>query len=137
MVRTILAVIGGLVAWAVVATLLDIGLRLALPGYREAEPALAFTLAMKLSRLTLAVIASLAAGATVGTIAPASRWAPWIAGLIMLALFLPEHIRIWSLLPVWYHLFFLVTLAPLVALGARMKLGRSAGRGIAPGTAPA
>jgi len=128
MVRTILAVIGGLVAWGVVATLLDIGLRLALPGYHAAEATLAFTLVMKLARLTLAVIASLAAGAAIGRVAPASRAAPWIAGLIMLALFLPEHIRIWPLLPVWYHLFFLITLAPLVALGARLRGNRSGDR---------
>jgi hypothetical protein len=36
----------------------------------------------------------------------------------MLALFTPVHIQIWSRLPVWYHLFFLGTLAPLAALGA-------------------
>ncbi|MBV9883530.1 MAG: hypothetical protein JO276_11020 [Sphingomonadaceae bacterium] len=127
--RTILAVIGGLVAWALVATVLDIGLRLALTGYHAAEATLAFTLTMKLARLTLAAIASLAAGAVIGAIAPSSRLAPWIAGAIMLALFLPEHIRIWPLLPVWYHLFFLITLAPLVVLGARLRLKRSdAGR---------
>jgi len=137
MVRTILAVIGGLVAWALVATLLDIGLRLALPGYREAEPALAFTLAMKVARLSLAVIASLAAGAKVGAIAPASRLAPWLVGLIALAIFLPEHIRIWSSLPVWYHLFFLVTLAPLVALGARLRLHGSGDRRSEAPAAPA
>ena len=131
--RTILAVIGGLVAWALVATLLDIGLRLALPGYREVEPALAFTLVMKIARLSLAVVASLAAGAAVRAIAPASRLAPWVTGLVMLALFLPEHIRIWPLLPVWYHLFFLITLAPLVALGARLNLR---GRGAAGQPAP-
>ena len=116
--RTILAVVGGLVAWALVATLLNIGVRLALPGYSEAEPALAFTLAMKIARLSLAILASLAAGATAKSIAPASRAAPWVVGFIMLALFLPVHISIWSRLPVWYHLFFLVTLAPAVALGA-------------------
>ena len=121
MVRTILAVIGGLVAWALVATLLDIGLRLALPGYHAAEATLAFTLTMKLARLTLAVLTSLAAGMATRAIAPASRLAPWLVGLIMLAFFLPVHISIWPLLPVWYHLFFLVTLAPLVALGARLR----------------
>ena len=125
MVWTILAVIGGLVAWAFVATLLDIGLRLALPGYREAEPLLAFTLTMMVARLTLAVITSLAAGMVTRAIAPASRLAPWLVGLIVLALFLPVHISIWPRLPVWYHLFFLVTLVPLVALGARLRLRRS------------
>ena len=116
--RTILAIVGGLVAWMLVATLLNIGVRLALPGYSEAEPLLAFTLVMKIARLSLAILASLAAGAAARSIAPASRAAPWIVGFIMLALFLPVHISIWPRLPVWYHLFFLVTLAPAVALGA-------------------
>jgi hypothetical protein len=120
--RIVLAVIGGLVAWTLVATVLDIGLRYALPGYREAEPALAFTLAMKIARLSLAVIASLAAGVTARAIAPSSNLAPWLIGLVALAIFLPEHIRIGPRLPLWYHLFFLVTLAPLVALGARVRL---------------
>ena len=118
--RTILGVLGGLVTWTIVVTLLDIGLRFVLPGYRAAEPALAFTLTMKIARLTEAVIASLAAGAAVRAIAPTSTWAPWIVGLIAVAIFLPEHIRIWDRLPVWYHLFFLVTLAPFAALGARI-----------------
>jgi hypothetical protein len=30
----------------------------------------------------------------------------------------PEHIRLWDKFPVWYHLTFLITLAPLLALGA-------------------
>jgi hypothetical protein len=118
MVRTILAVVGGVAAWALVATLLNIGLRLALPGYSEAEPLLAFTLGMKVGRLALAIIASLAAGAVARAIAPASKAAPWAVGLVMLALFLPIHVQIWSRLPIWYHLFFLLTLAPSVPLGA-------------------
>lgn len=123
--RTILAIVGGLMAWTLVASLLDIGLRHMLPGYAQAEPTLALTLTMKIARLSIAVVASLAAGAVVRAIAPASSYAPWLTGLVMLALFLPEHIRIWSRLPVWYHLFFLVTLAPLVALGAQFRLRRS------------
>jgi len=122
--RTILAIIGGLAAWALVATLLDIGLRHALPGYAQAEPTLTFTFAMKIARLSIAVVASLASGAVVRAISPASGFAPWLTGLVMVALFLPEHIRIWSRLPVWYHLFFLITLAPLVALGAQLRLRR-------------
>ena len=118
--RTVLAVVGGIVAWMVVATVLDIGLRLALPGYHDAEATLAFTLGMKIARLSLAVAASLAAGAAARWIAPTSKAAPWIVALILLALFVPEHIRIGSRLPLWYHLFFLLTLAPFVALGARL-----------------
>ncbi|WP_404712215.1 hypothetical protein [Sphingomonas sp. MMS24-J13] len=122
MVRTFLGVIAGLVTWAVVATILDIGVRYGIPGYREAEPTLLFTLPMKIARLSLAVIASLGAGFVTRLIAPASRMAPWIVGLVMLALFLPSHIQIGARLPLWYHLFFLLTLVPLVVLGAQLRL---------------
>ncbi|HEX3665999.1 MAG TPA: hypothetical protein VHU23_12285 [Rhizomicrobium sp.] len=120
--RTIGGVIAGFVAWWVVATVLNIGLRLWLPGYTPAvEHALTFTLAMKIWRLLIAVAAALAAGMVVGAIAPENRWAPWIAGGLILAPFLPFHLFfIWSKLPVWYHLSFLVPLVPLVVLGARL-----------------
>lgn len=38
----------------------------------------------------------------------------------MLALFVPDHIHIWNTFPVWHYLTFLITLAPLVPLGARL-----------------
>jgi hypothetical protein len=44
--RTILAVVIGLVAWVLVVTLLDIVLRLCIPGYASVEHALTFTLTM-------------------------------------------------------------------------------------------
>jgi hypothetical protein len=65
-------------------------------------------------------VTSLASGAIVRVVAPSSRWAPWAVGLILLAMFLPVHLRIWDRLPLWYHLTFLVTLAPLVVLGASL-----------------
>lgn len=78
--RTVLGVVGGLAAWVVIVTLLNIGLRHALPDYAAAEPVLAFTLTMMVARL-----------------------------------------------PLWYHLFFLITLAPLVVLGAQLRLGKARG----------
>jgi hypothetical protein len=122
--RTIAGIAGGLVAWGVVATVLNFGLRLWIPGYVEAEPLLAFTLVMKIGRLSLAAIACVAAGAVVRAIAPASRWAPWIAGVIIFCLFLPVHLKIWDKFPVWYHLTFLLTIVPLFVLGASIRLNR-------------
>jgi hypothetical protein len=55
------------------------------------------------------------------SVAPASRYAPLVAGAILLVLFVPVHIQIGARLPLWYHLFFLVTLVPFVLLGARLK----------------
>src|SRR4029453_12630397 len=116
--RTLSSIVAGLACWVVVVTLLNFGLRAALPGYHAAEPAMTFTLPMMVGRLTIGALASLSAGALLQGIAPGSRWAPWIAGLILLSLFVPEHIGLWSKFPVWYHLTFLLTLPPLVALGA-------------------
>ena len=119
--RAIGSVVAGLVAWLVVVTLLNFGLRAALPGYHAAEATMQFTLAMKVGRLSIAALTSLAAGAVVGLIAPGNRWAPWAVGLITLAMFLPVHIMLWDKFPVWYHLAFLVPLAPLVVVGARIS----------------
>ncbi len=63
--------------------------------------------------------------ATLRAIAPASRRAPWIAGLALLALFLPVQIGIASRSKLWHPLFLLGTLMPLVAIGATMLLPRS------------
>lgn len=125
MKRTIFALVAGFVVWGLVATLINFGLRAGIPGYTQAEPALSFTLGMKAARLILAALASLAAGATAGLIAPSSRSVPWVLGSIILLLFIPVHIQLWAKFPVWYHLTFLLTLVPLVGLGAALTRSRS------------
>ncbi len=126
--RTVGAIVAGLVAWAVIVTLLNFGLRLAIPGYHAAETTLQFTLAMKLERLTEAALTSIATGVVVGRIAPSKKWAPWLVGLIVLAMFLPVHFSLWNKFPIWYHLAFLVPLVPLAGLGG--MLARTAGHSV-------
>jgi hypothetical protein len=128
MIRSILAVVAGLVVWMMVATLLNFGLRAGLAGYPLAERTLTFTLSMKIARLILGALASLAAGSIVGSIA-ASKTAPrWVFGALMLAFFIPVHIQLWARFPVWYHLVFLGTLLPLVLLGAALPRPRLGAR---------
>lgn len=117
---TIASIVAGLAAWVLFVTMLNWGLRAWLPGYSHAEPVMAFSLAMEIARLSIAALTSLAAGALVRTIPPASRAAPWIVGAVLLILFVPQHVHLWNRFPVWYHLTFLLTLAPLVALGAAL-----------------
>jgi hypothetical protein len=132
MKRSLLAFFTGFVVWVVVVTLLNFGLRAAIPGYTAAEPTMSFTLPMMVGRLTIAAITSLVAGAVVGFIAPATR-TPWVLGVVLVAAFLPEHVRIWSKFPVWYHLTFLVTLLPLIVLGSRLPRSSSPTPVTAPG----
>lgn len=120
MKRSILACLAGLLTWVVVVSVIDRVLRLSLPGYTAAEHSLQFTLTMKWARLLMAIVTSLAAGAVTRWISPSTRWAPWIVGGVVLAMFLPVHIAIWSKFPVWYHLTFLLPIVPAVLVGASL-----------------
>src|ERR1700734_2228991 len=126
MKRAVVAFIVGFLAWGVFVSLLDRVLRLSLAGYAAAEPKLAFTLGRMCARLTMAAVTSLIAGAVLGAIAPASKRTPWVLGLAILAVFIPVHVRLWHAFPLWYHLTFLVPLAPLIAVGAWLKTRTSA-----------
>jgi hypothetical protein len=134
MKRAILAFFAGLVAWVAVVTVLNFGLRATIEGYAAAEPKLAFTLGMMVARLSMAAVTSVIAGAVVGWIAGSRTRASWALGLFILAAFIPGHVRIWHMLPVWFHLTFLVTLVPLVVLGARLT--RMPPKAQVPGVAP-
>ncbi len=127
MKRRLLAIGLALVTWMAIAIVLDYGLRTVWPAYAAVERALTFTLGMQVARLLIAVAASLAAGFVAARIAPLDRLPAWISAIALLALFLPEHIRIGARLPLWYHLTFLLTLVPLVLIGDR--LGRPDGSG--------
>ena len=50
MARGIFGIIAGLFAWALIATVGNLALRAAWPGYAEVETAMSFTLAMLVAR---------------------------------------------------------------------------------------
>lgn len=121
MKRFILACLAGLLTWIVVVTVINRVLRLSLPNYTAAEQTLQFTLGMKWARLLMAIVTSVAAGAVTAWISRSSRWAPLIVGSVVLAMFVPVHIAIWSRFPVWYHLTFLLTIIPAALVGALLS----------------
>ena len=125
MKRSILACLAGLLTWIVVVTAINRVLRVSLPNYASAEHTLQFTLGMKWARLLMAIVTSLAAGAATRWISLSSRWAPLIVGSVVLAMFVPVHIAIWSRFPVWYHLTFLMTIIPAVLVGALLPRRRN------------
>lgn len=134
MKRAILAFAAGLVLWILVISVLNRGLRVLVPGYALAEPTMSFTLGMQLARLAIAALTSLAAGAVAAWIAPASQRVPLLLGVVLLVAFMPVHVRLWSLFPMWYHLVFLGTLVPLVVLGSRLPRLRAMAAAPAGGT---
>jgi hypothetical protein len=120
MARAIGGLVGGLVAWFLIATAGNLVLRFAWAGYAEVEKAMTFTLAMMVARLVLGVLSSLGAGLTVAWITRRNgRMAQVLAG-ILFVLFIPVHYSLWDRFPLWYHLTFLVSLVLATLWGAML-----------------
>ncbi|HWA29556.1 MAG TPA: hypothetical protein VG867_00580 [Rhizomicrobium sp.] len=120
MLRGIGGIIAALVTWAVVITILNLGLRYGFPGYRAVEKAMTFTLGMKWARLAISFVATLSAGAMTAWVARDRTIWPLITGIALLAIFIPVHMNIWEHFPLWYHLTFLPSLPILSVVGGRL-----------------
>ena len=117
MKNAVLGVAAGLAVWVVCAAVAGLVLRASWPAYASVADAMTFTLPMMLARLSIGAFAALAAGLVTTAIAPRSLLVRLMPGLILLVLFIPQHIAMWNRFPVWYHLTFLVSLVPLTFLG--------------------
>lgn len=118
--KTVGALLAALVTWIFVATVLNLPLRTSWPHYHEAETAFNFTFTMKLARLAMGAVSSLAAGFVTAWIGKDRMRAAMLTGVVLLALFIPNHYLLWSKFPIWYHLTFLVSLVPFTLLGAAL-----------------
>lgn len=117
--RGIAGVIGGLIAWFLVATIGNMLLRL-WPGYAAAEILTTFTFAMMTARLSLSAFSSIGAGYAVAWITKVNGRAVKVLGLVLTMMFLPVHYALWDKFPVWYHGLFLLSLLPLTFLGGAL-----------------
>jgi hypothetical protein len=119
MTRAVLAVVAGLVAWIAVATVAGLIMRSSWPAYASVADAMTFTVPMMLARLSIGALATLAAGWVTTAIVPKPMLVRLMPGLILLAVFIPQHIALWNNFPVGYHLTYLLSLVPLSYLGGR------------------
>ncbi len=120
MLRKVSAVAAGVVTWMVFVTLVNFVPRLGWPAYAAAEPALDFTLGMMIMRLAMSALGSLLSGYVAAWIEHGDK-AGWIAGLILLLLFLPDHVSLWARFPAWYHILFLISLPLLGWAGSKLR----------------
>jgi hypothetical protein len=128
MLRKITAVIVAVIAWFVIATIGNRGLRLTWHDYAQVERAMKFTLAMLLARLVLGTLSSLGSGFVVAWISHSSRVAALSLVGLLLVIFLPEHYLLWQRFPIWYHLVFFASLVIIPLLGAKLYVGGVNGR---------
>ena len=121
MKRGIAGILVGLIAWFVVATVVNLVLRVSWPDYAAAEKPMTFTLGMLAARLATGAFASLCAGFATAWIARGFGMPVKVLAALLLLLFLPVHYRLWDRFPVWYHATFLGSLILFVLLGAIWK----------------
>jgi hypothetical protein len=124
--RIVLAIATGFIVWFVVATVGNFGIRWVFPGYTEVERGMQFSTGMLFARLALGAVASVAAGASCIVIGRNLQTAIYLFASLLLALFVLIHVGLWANFPVWYHITFLGSLVPFVALGARLPGWRAA-----------
>jgi hypothetical protein len=113
-------VAAGVVTWMVVVSLINLVPRFGWPAYAAVEPTLDFSLAMMFMRLLMSAVSSLVSGYIAAWVEHGDK-AGWIAGLLILLLFLPDHISLWERFPAWYHLTFLISLPLLGWIGTRLR----------------
>jgi len=120
MLRIAGGIVGGVIAWFVVATIGNLAIRLSWPEYVAVEKSMDFSLAVLVTRLALGAVCSLAAGATAAWIGRRHGAVVKGAGILLTLLFIPVHYNLWDRLPLWYHAVFLISLFPLTLLGASL-----------------
>lgn len=118
MARGVAAVLGGLIAWFLVATVGNLVLRVTWASYTDVETAMKFTFAMMVARLLLGALSSLCAGFTAAWIAKRNGPAVKALAAVLVVLFIPMHYALWDKFPLWYHVVFLVSLVAMTLLGA-------------------
>jgi hypothetical protein len=118
MLRVLVAIVVAVVVWLVAATLGNMLLRAALPGYGAVEASMAFTLAMQVGRLAVGVLSTFAAGLACSAVARGKSAPVYVFAVLLLLCFVPVHYGLWARFPVWYHVVFLGSLVPVVLLGA-------------------
>ncbi|MBV9044919.1 MAG: hypothetical protein JO167_14585 [Alphaproteobacteria bacterium] len=125
MVRTILGVVLGIVAWVATVALITVVLASAMPAVDTALKVHSTAAAMA-ERLAISAVGSLIGGWLAATVGRSQR-AALITGIVMLVIFVPYHLfgsdmqgKIWTSFPLWYHLTFFVSLPLLAILGGRL-----------------
>jgi hypothetical protein len=132
MVRLILGVIGGFVAWLLVWVGIEKVLTAISPGWFGAQQQ-AFQAAIEnggtfdpdtaflLTQIVSASVVSIVAGFLAALIAGENRRAPMILGFLLLAMGLSKAVMSWAVVPIWYHIVFTAVLIPMTILGGRLK----------------
>jgi uncharacterized membrane protein YeaQ/YmgE (transglycosylase-associated protein family) len=132
MVKVVLGVIAGFVAWTILWLGSDMVLMTLSPSWYGAhqlkfeqamglgEPFVADTTIL-LMHLVRSIIISVICGFLAAMIAGENRRTPLILGVLLLLFGIGVEVAAWNYLPVWYHIVFLLLLIPATVIGGKLK----------------
>ncbi|HRJ87254.1 MAG TPA: hypothetical protein PLN05_10635 [Pyrinomonadaceae bacterium] len=132
MVKIILAVIGGFIAWSILWIGSDQVLQSVSPDWYGAHQ-IGFEKAMfnksefspdstiLLMHIVRSVIFSIIAGYLAALIAGENARSPMILGILLLLFGVMVQLMAWNYLPIWYHAIFLLLLVPMSVVGGKLK----------------
>lgn len=132
MLRIVLGVIAGFIAWSILWVGSDQLLQTFSPGWYGAHQdrvALAvvngesFTsdTTILIIGLVRSAITSIMAGFIAAVVAGENRRSPLILGIILIIVGIAVQVHLWNVFPIWFHVIFWLMLIPLTILGGRMK----------------
>ncbi len=132
MVRIVLGVIAGFIAWAIAWVGSEKILSAISPEWFGAHQ-LAFQAAIEhggqftadttilLMHIVLASIVSGMSGFLAALIAGENKRAPLVLGFLLLAVGLLKVVMSWPYVPIWYHVIFTAILFPMTIMGGKLK----------------
>lgn len=124
--RLILAVVVGFIFWTVLFLGNNALISTAFPQYFNSDGSTGSS-GMLALLLALSVVFSVISGWVAGRIARLRAVsAGTVLGLVLLAVGIFVQLQYWDVMPLWYHLSFLILLLPATVLGARLSKPRPA-----------
>jgi hypothetical protein len=126
MIRKILAVIAGSALWTVLwfgcnALLKSVGLLPAFDGSARFNAPLPLGLLL-LSSIVFSVLAGYTTAALAGGDDRSRLGTVWVLAVLQLLFGIFAQAQFWNVLPLWYHLLFLLALVPATIVGGRLRV---------------
>jgi hypothetical protein len=130
MLRIVLGVIAGFIAWLIVWVGSEKGLSAIWPAFGGNQRAFEEVLknggqfipdtTFLVTQIVMGSIVSLISGVLAALSAGENARAPFYLGIAMLALGLLKAVMSWQYVPLWYHVVFTAMLLPLAILGGKL-----------------
>jgi hypothetical protein len=130
MLRIVLGVVGGFIAWMVLWVGIEKIISAIWPAFGAHQRAFeeviknggqftADTGAL-LTHIVLGSIVSVIAGALAALVAGENARAPLFVGILLLVVGILKAVMSWQYVPIWYHIIFTLMLLPLAILGGKL-----------------